>query len=247
VYDWIDGQAKRKPIEAAAKLLAEAGYPNGRDARTGQPLVLNLDVTGRGPDDKARFDWFRKQFAKIDVQLDVRDTDYNRFQDKVRKGSQQLFTWGWNADYPDPENFLFLLITNQSRAKLQGENSANYSNPEYDRLFDQMQVMPNGPERQAIIDRMNAILHQDAPWSFGFQPKEYGLNHAWLANVKPNHMARNKIKYYKIDTALRAEKRAEWNKPVLAPIGIALVCLAALLAPAVMGYRRRERAAAKAV
>ena len=40
---------------------------------------------------------------------------------------------GWNADYPDPENFLFLLHGPQSRAKIQGENAANYVNPEFDR------------------------------------------------------------------------------------------------------------------
>jgi len=180
VYDWVDGAARRKSPEAAKRLLAEAGYPNGRDEKTGQPLVLYLDVTGRGPDDKSRFDWYRKQLAKIDVQLEIRDTDYNRFQDKVRKGSQQLFIWGWNADYPDPENFMFLLHSAQSRAKFQGENSANYSNPEYDRLFEQMKSMDNGPERQAIIDRMVEILRRDAPWVWGYHPKTYGLDHAWL-------------------------------------------------------------------
>jgi ABC-type oligopeptide transport system substrate-binding subunit len=122
VYEWSGGLPRRRPVEAAKRLIAEAGYPNGRDETSGQPLVLYLDVTGRGPDDKSRFDWYRKQLAKIDVQLEIRDTDYNRFQDKVRKGSQQLFIWGWNADYPDPENFMFLLHTPQT-APVPGENS----------------------------------------------------------------------------------------------------------------------------
>ncbi len=245
VYDWVDGAARRKPVEAAKRLLAEAGYPNGRDEKTGQPLVLYLDVTGRGPDDKSRFDWYRKQLAKIDVQLEIRDTDYNRFQDKVRKGSQQLFIWGWNADYPDPENFMFLLHTPQSRARFQGENSANYSNPEYDRLFEQMKSMENGPEREAIIDRMYEILRRDAPWVWGFHPKTYGLDHAWLANLKPNQMARNKLKYYRIDVALREKRRAEWNSPVLWPAALVLLVLVAAALPAVASYRRRERMAAR--
>jgi len=37
--------------------------------------------------------------------LIIRATDYNRFQDKIRKGKAQIFSWGWNADYPDPEIF----------------------------------------------------------------------------------------------------------------------------------------------
>ena len=119
IYDWVNGEAKRKPIEHAHKLLAEAGYPDGRDAKTGQPLVLYLDTTSRGPGDKSRLDWYRKQLAKLDIQLEIRTTDWNRFQEKVRTGNVQLFFLGWNADYPDPENFLFLLHGPQSRAKLQ--------------------------------------------------------------------------------------------------------------------------------
>ena len=245
VYDWTDAAPRRKPIDAAKRLLAEAGYPNGRDSGTGRPLVLYLDVTGRGPDDKSRFDWYRKQLAKIDVQLEIRDTDYNRFQDKIRKGSQQLFIWGWNADYPDPENFMFLLHTPQSRARFQGENSANYSNPEYDRLFERMQAMENGPERQALIDRMYEILRQDAPWVWGFHPKTFGLNHAWLGNLKPNQMARNKLKYYRVDVALREKRRAEWNAPALWPLALAIAALVLTALPAAASYRRRERMAAR--
>ena len=105
VYDWVDGAPKRKSIEQAKQLLAEAGYPNGVDEQTKQPLVINLDTTSAGVGSKARLDWLRKQFDKINVQLVVRSTDYNRFQDKVRKGDTQMFYFGWNADSPDPEIF----------------------------------------------------------------------------------------------------------------------------------------------
>ena len=245
VYDWVDGRPVRKPIEAAKKLLAEAGYPNGRDAKTGQPLVLYYDTTGRGPGDKPRLDWFRKQFAKLDIQLEVRDTDYNRFQDKIRKGAAQIFSWGWNADYPDPENFLFLLYGMQHKVKYAGENAANYVNPEYDRLFEKMKIMENSAERQAIIDRMLAILSEDMPWAGGYHPKDYALYHAWLGNSKPNQMARNKLKYYRIDTALRVARRDAWNRPVLGPLAAVLVLLALSAIPAVSSYRRRERMAAR--
>ncbi len=245
VYDWVDGRAERKPIAVAKKLLAEAGYPEGRDAKSGQPLVLYLDTVQRGPGDKPRLDWYRRQFGKLDIQLEIRATDWNRFQEKVRAGNTQLFFLGWNADYPDPENFMFLLNGPQSRAKTGGENTANYQNPEYDRLFLQMKSIENGPERQAIIDRMVAIAREDAPWAWGFHPKDYGLAHLWLANVKPNQMARNGLKYYRLDTQLRAQQRGEWNRPVVGPLALAAVLLALACVPAVLGYLRRERAAAR--
>lgn len=245
VYDVVGGKPQRKSIEVAKRLLAEAGFPEGRDARSGQPLVLYLDTVARGPGDKPRLDWYRRQLAKLDVQLEIRATDWNRFQEKIRSGNTQLFFLGWNADYPDPENFMFLLNGPQARAKTGGENAANYQNPEYDRLFVQMKNMANGPERQAIIDRMLEIAREDAPWVWGYHPKDYGLAHAWVSNVKPNQMARNELKYYRLDPLLRAERRAEWNRPVVWPIALGALALIAACLPAVLGYRRRERAAAR--
>jgi ABC-type transport system substrate-binding protein len=244
-HEWRDGRARRRPLDGAKRLLAEAGYPDGRDAATGQPLVLYLDTTARGPGDKPRLDWWRRQFAKLSIQLEIRDTDWNRFQEKLRKGNAQLFMIGWSADYPDPENFMFLLHGPQSRAKLQGENASNYVNPEFDRLFERMRNMPNSPERQGIIDRMTEIFRRDAPWIGGFHPKNYALSHGWVGNLKPNEMADNVYKYLRVDPALRAARRAEWNRPVLWPLALGLALLAASAVPAVLSYRRRERMAAR--
>ncbi|MHB8760579.1 MAG: ABC transporter substrate-binding protein, partial [Thiobacillus sp.] len=211
VYEARGGKIQRRPIETAKKLLAEAGYPKGRPARTGQPLVLYFDTMASGPDAKSRLDWMKKQLDKLNVQLVVRGTDYNRFQDKIRKGNAQLFEWGWNADYPDPENFFFLLYGPHKKVGSGGENAANYDNPEFNRLFERMKDMDNGPERQAVIDAMLEIVRRDAPWIFAYYPKSFGLRHGWVHNVKPNLMANNTLKYRRIDPALRDERRAAWN------------------------------------
>ena len=245
VYDWVDGAARRKSIAEARRLLAEAGYPNGAEARSGAPLLLNLDITASGPDDKARLDWFRKQLQKINVELNIRNTDYNRFQDKMLKGNAQIFMWGWNADYPDPENFLFLLYGPNAKVKTQGENAANYDNPAFNRLFDRMKNMPNGPARQAVIDEMVEIARRDAPWIWGFNPKDFRLYHAWYKNSKPNLMANNTLKYLRIDPALRAEKQNEWNRPVLWPVGVVAAALILGTLPAMAVYRRRLHTPAK--
>jgi len=100
VYDVVNGKPKRKSLADAKELLNMAGYPNGRDAKTGQALTLYFDTASAGPDGKARLNWMRKQFAKLGVQLVIRATDYNRFQDKMRKGKAQIFMWGWNGLSP---------------------------------------------------------------------------------------------------------------------------------------------------
>ncbi|MEO1765994.1 ABC transporter substrate-binding protein [Thiobacter sp. AK1] len=240
VYDWVNGHAQRKSIAEARRLLAEAGYPNGRDAQTGRPLVLYFDTAAVGADSKSRLEWLVKQFRKLDIELVIRATDYNRFQDKMLKGTAQIFEWGWNADYPDPENFLFLLYGPNRKVGANGENAANYENPEFDRLFEQMKNMDNGPQRQAIIDQMVEIVRRDAPWVWGFYPKAFGLYHAWLMNAKPNLMANNGLKYLRLDPALRERSRREWNQPVLWPVWTGFALLVAGLVPAAVSYWRRE-------
>jgi len=244
VYEARDGRIERRSIESARRLLAEAGYPNGRDARTGAPLVLYFDTMASGPDAKSRLDWMKKQLDKLNVQLVVRGTDYNRFQDKIRKGNAQLFEWGWNADYPDPENFFFLLYGPHKKVASGGENAANYDNPEFNRLFERMKDMDNGPERLQVIEAMLDIVRRDAPWIFAYYPKSFGLRHGWVHNVKPNLMANNTLKYRSIDPSLRDTRRAEWNRPVLWPIALLGGLLVVVIAPAVIAWRRREKSQA---
>jgi oligopeptide transport system substrate-binding protein len=244
MYDWVNGAPQRKSVDYAKKLLAEAGYPDGIDSATGTPLIIYFDSAAAGPEAKATMDWLIKQFQKINLQLVVRPTDYNRFQDKMRKGTEQMYYWGWNADYPDPENFLFLFYTPQGKVKFSGENASNYSNPEFDRLFERMREMDNGPERQAIVDQMVEILRRDVPWVWGLYPKDYALAHQWVHNRKPAKMANNGLKYQRVDPPLRETLQRQWNRPVAWPLLVAVAVLVLAILPAVVVYRRRERSGA---
>lgn len=244
VYEWAGDHPRRRAIEEAKTLLVQAGYPDGRDPATQAPLVLYFDAYDNGPDVKSQLNWYRKQFAKLGIELVIRATDYNQFQDKVRKGDAQIFSWGWSADYPDPENFLFLLYGPNGKVLHQGENATNYHNAEFDQLFLKMRLLPNGPERQAVIDRMLALVRRDAPWIWGFHPKSYSLYHRWYGNAYPNMMARNTIKYRTLDPLLRAGLQQAWNQPVVWPIVLVLVALVLGSLPAYRSYRRHQEARA---
>ena len=240
VYYWENNRAVRRPIEHARELMLQAGYKNGISQVTGKPLVLNLDTPAAGPGSKAAFDWLRKQFSKLGINLVVRATDYNRFQEKMRKGTAQIFQWGWNADYPDPENFFFLLYGPNAKIDHNGENAANYKNEKFDSLFDQMKSMKNTPDRQKLIDQIVELVRYDAPWLWGYHPVGFSLHHEWYKNAKPNLMANNTLKYKRIKPELRKEKRVIWNKPIWWPVALVFITMIIILLPAFISYRRKE-------
>jgi oligopeptide transport system substrate-binding protein len=244
VYQWRNGRAVRRSLEEARILMEQAGYRGGIDPATGRALTMNYEAVATGPDDRSRLTWIRKEFAKLGIDLVIRSTDYNRFQEKMRKGTGQVYMWGWNADYPDPENFLFLLYGPNGKVAHQGENSSNYANPEFDRLFEEMKFMDDGPERQAVLDRLIEIVRTDAPWVWGFFPKAFSLHHRWLHNAHPNQMANNTLKYRRVEPALRERLRREWNPPILWPLWLGVGVLALLILPAWWLVRRRERSTA---
>jgi hypothetical protein len=68
-----------------------------------------------------------------------------------------------------------------------------------------------------------------------------------VSNDKPNNMARNNVKYLRVDAAKRAELRREWNRPVVWPLLAILALLVASGVPAYLSYRRRERRVAQPV
>lgn len=242
VYNWVNGKPKRKSIAEAKKLLAEAGYPGGIDPATKQPLLLNYDVASTGsPDDRADFDWLREQFARLGIRLNIRATLYNQFQDQVQKGKEQIFSWGWMADYPDPENFLFLLYGPNGRVKYGGANETNYSNPKVDALYEEIRLMPNGPERQKKINELLEIVRADSPWVWGFHPITFVLSHQWNKELAPNPMARNRLKYGKINPEVRAKLRQQWNHPTFWPFVLIIIILFFSSVALLITYYSRER------
>ena len=240
-YDRVNGQIERKPLSYAKQLLASVGYKDGIDQNNGKPLILYFDAVGTGPDAKSWLNWITKQFDKLGIQLVVRNTDYNRFQEKMIEGTGQIFRWGWNADYPDPENFFFLFYGPNSKARKQGENAVNYDNTEFNQLFRKMSGLSNSRERQTIIDEMLTILRNDSPWIWGYHPKSFVVHHNWLKNVKPNLMAHNTLKYLRINSADRLEKRKQWNQPLLFPLIALSIFVAFVVFLVVRIYRKRRR------
>src|SRR5690606_17363075 len=127
---------------------------------------------------RLRFLFWVRQWRRLGIDVALAATTYNKFQEKVRDGAYQIFQWGWVADYPDPENFLFLLTSAMARSVSTGPTTPNCKDPESARLFTRMKTASNGPGRQQLVRDMRRILEVERPWIELFHPEDYALSHA---------------------------------------------------------------------
>jgi oligopeptide transport system substrate-binding protein len=232
-------------LARAKRLLAEAGYPNGIDPSTGRPLVLNWDNGNTTSAGRQFTGLVTRQIERLGIDVQSHSFLGPTLTERTNKGQCQFLggIYLWGADYPDPENFAFLLYGPNSAVRSSGPNVSNYSNPEYDRLFERMRAMDDGPERLAIIRRMRSIAEQDCPVIPYRHTEAYGLLQPWLHNFKPHPVAVDGWKYLRIDAPQRAILQARWNRPNYLPAFLvaAALLLAALPAAQVVNRRTNRR------
>ncbi|MEP5766429.1 MAG: ABC transporter substrate-binding protein [Halieaceae bacterium] len=249
IYDWVDGEPRRKSIEYARQLMVEAGYPNGRDLETGEPLRIFIDTQSQAMQgaNSAIPNWIARKIGRLGVQVEFRPADWNRTREKLMTGNTQIFSHGWLADYPDPENFMFMLYSPESPliCKCDGTNNSNYENPEYDKAFERMRVLEPGPERDAVVAELVEMWRRDAVWMITYHPLEFFLNNEWVYNTKRHGISKDTLKYVRVDDELRLQRQAEWNQPVTWPLLAGATGVIAMILPGLVAYRRRQRATLK--
>lgn len=182
--------AREYNLEKAKKLLAQAGFPDGKGLSE-----INYDTEGSTMH-RQMGEFFKNQMAAIGVKIKVNLHTRPEYFDARKKGKTQIIYDGWIADYPDAENFMQLLYGPHSSP---GMNNSSFKNAEYDLLYEKMQDMPHSKERQKIIEKMNAIAMEEQVWIPNWIAKLFNLRQAWLKNFLYSDFAYNVYKYYRVD------------------------------------------------
>ena len=229
---------KTHDLEKAKEFLARAGYPGGVDEKTGKQLELTYDIGSDSTRAREVATFDMRCFEQLGIKMKLQVNTWSQQLERSQKGTFQMFSLGWIADYPDPENYLQLLYGPNAPPN---PNSSAFSNVEYDRLYEEMKGMEDSPEREAIIHKMVAIVIEECPWIFNFHSPSYVLRHVWYKNGKAHSISGNYKKYIRIDPELR---RAYWrteNKPNRKALICGLVLLAIILVPAIcLKYKGRR-------
>lgn len=143
-------------LPLARRLLAEAGFPDGK----GMPRITYHFNTN---DLNQRIaEVLQAQLKQIGIALELRRLDWAAHIKLVDDGEAGFFRQGWIADYPDPENFLTVLF--HTRNVGAAGNTSRYRNPAVDRLFDTADTLTAGSERFRPYREAEQILLDDAVW-----------------------------------------------------------------------------------
>lgn len=193
-------------LTRAKQLLAEAGYPEGKDPASGRRLELTIEVgNADSPETRQSIELFVSFMEKIGVQIQTSYNNWPTFLQKLEHRQVQIYYLAWTADYPDAQNFLLLF---SGEGVSPGPNHSNYVNPAFDELYQQALVMADTPERTALYRRMAEIVRQDCPWIFHADRMDFVLRQPWTANYKFHPLAMGLEKYHRVDGAARAEALA---------------------------------------
>lgn len=235
----LKNPSKTRDLVKAKELMAKAGYPGGMDAKTGRQLELVYDIGSESTRAREVATFDMRCFEQLGIKMKLQVNTWSQHLERSHKGTFQMFSLGWIADYPDPENFLQLLYGPNAPPN---PNSSAFANPEYDRLYEKMKGMENTPEREAVIHRMVEIAIEECPWIFNVHSPSYVLRHSWNKNGKSHSISGNYRKYVRCDPEMRRAYRKAENKPNRAALFYAVALLLVLSAPAIVNkYVRRRK------
>ncbi len=139
-------------IAEARRLLAEAGYPEGRGFPRVDLLYNTLEKH------KTIGEAIQQMWRKnLGVDINLVNEEWKVYIDDQHAKNFQIQRSGWIADYVDPHVFFDLWETGG------GNNDSNWGNPEYDRLLHSSLSAPNEAARYAVYQKMEKILLDEMP------------------------------------------------------------------------------------
>jgi ABC-type transport system substrate-binding protein len=192
---------------AARALLDKYGYKDRdgdgfRELPDGKPLTLerwSVPVSSQRQADEL----WKKNMNAIGLRIEFKKDKLPELRKLARQGKIPMRGDGWNADYPDAENFMQLLYG----ANVGQANYSRFNLPEFNRLYDEARRLPDSPQRTKLFSRMTELVVAYAPWRVTINDLEDTFAHPWAHDYVPHPIRSQDWAYIDIDAAARARAR----------------------------------------
>jgi peptide/nickel transport system substrate-binding protein len=254
-YHWQPSASEAYTYDPAkaGRLLDAAGYKevNGvRRDHNGKPIALRLWAVTEKNQYVVASKLLAGYLEKIGLKVTLQTMDSGAIDDKLYntagntfKPDFDLFVWGWGGDY-DPGFLLSIFLTNQ----INGWSDSAWSDPQYDRLFEQQASELDPQKRKAIVWQMEQIIYQQSPYVVLVYPQTlqvYDTQHwqGWVRQPAGTGSVNNYWTYREVAPreAAAEHSTARWPAAVVAG-AVILVALAVWRM-----LRRRRKPAAEEV
>jgi peptide/nickel transport system substrate-binding protein len=177
--------------DKANQILDDAGYTRSGDGvrqKGDQKLSFNLYVRSESPSDIQAAKVIAEQAKDVGIEFKVQVVSVDKLteittrqNDGVPAPDFDTFVWGWGGDPYDPSALLKLVTSDQ----IGGSSDSFYSNPEYDRLFNEQIAEFDQAKRKELVSQMVAILQRDLPYLvLTYDPYLEAYRTDRVANVK---------------------------------------------------------------
>jgi peptide/nickel transport system substrate-binding protein len=198
-------QAQLYDPAAARALLDRFGYKDRdgdgyRETPEGKPLALEFwsapSLISRQGDEL-----WKKNMDAIGIRIVFKKDKTPELRKMARLGKIPMRTDGWNADYPDAENYMQLLYGPNAGQ----ENQARFKLPEFDALYDRARTLPDSPERTALFDKMTELVLAYAPWRLTEHRFEDQLLQPWIGPYLAHPIKGQVWQYVDVDMKARTK------------------------------------------
>jgi ABC-type transport system substrate-binding protein len=198
-------QAQVYDPAAARALLDRFGYKDRdgdgyRELPDGKPLSLERWSTP-ALRDKELDELWRKNMDAIGIRMVFKKDKLPEIRKMARAGKIQMRNDGWNADYPDADNFM----QNLYGPNVGQSNDSRFNLPEFNRLYEQSRQLPDSPERTKLYDRMTDLVVAYAPWKLTHHLLEDHVIQPWVIGYKPHPIRSDIWMYLDIDPGKRSK------------------------------------------
>ena len=154
--------------ELAKRLMSESKYPT---ADTYDRIVITVPGSGGsiGLDLEVVLEMWRQVLG---VEVEIQQVEWATYlHDLNRRKFQGFAGLGWEADYPDPQDFLDILFHTESTL-----NHGGYSNADVDRLLEEARIEPDVTRRVQLYRQAEKLIVEDAAWvPMWYEGERYAL------------------------------------------------------------------------
>ena len=143
----------------ARELLTQAGYPKGFETTLWALPVPRPYI----PDGRALAEVIQSELREIGIKTNIVTYDWGTYLEKTKYGDHDMAMLGWSADFGDPDNFLYFLLSKSSAEKPAG-NIAFYKSDEMQQILEKARSISDKDERILLYKKAQNVFHQDIPW-----------------------------------------------------------------------------------